>query len=1002
MSFDVLSRHVNINTQLLIEASAGTGKTFTIEHLFIRRLLEKRKDGRIVNPADIAVVTFTRAVARELSFRIRRALKTAIHQLSTDVEDAPDYIVAIKEQGKEKEAKMQLLEAYASFDSAQITTIHGFCNRMLSEYHQVEEAKLISSDELLHLVDDFFRRELVDEPIEVKQLTKLLQAHKNDYALLRQEIVEKLWAEDDVPIAITEMPYYGSGLQEDLETLTIQFTGCCTKDGIIKSDLAKGIQALSSGNILQIIAFPLYASDWFVKPKVKASPNAEILSYLQKLEPWIRELADPDRILRRFCTRILAFVRTYMQKHALFSQEELVHSMAISVDDIEFKDFLQKRFSCLIVDEFQDTDPLQWKILKTVFLDRGSLFLVGDPKQAIYAFRKADVYSYIEAKKVLGADKGQLVTNYRSSTNLVSALNSLFAGPESHKLFLLPKLSDSIEPPPLLAGAMVDELADGKAPVVFLEAHGSLGRGRAWPNDDVESQFLTYITDELKTLFMYGVEKKSCAILVKDRHQALRVETALKYAGIALVANTKKTAVQSVAFGILKRLFALCLNPKDKKLLIAFLSQEPFCYDEKKLLDIADFQEWANHVSSIVKLNKIFDEKGFGSFFQAFVDSAQEKIVNLADGRQHVRDLETLFDYLVVEKSSDLEGYYKKLILLESLLPQEQQKLACRFDPLENAVSVLTLHAAKGLEYDVVFALGLASRHSSDDEDSNEENAEALRLFYVAATRAKKRLYLPVAIDDDQKPAFPSAMELFLRVVDLKSLIARSNTMIAVEKIKMQPKAAPASQVTYQLQTKPHYIPSTQRRFFHSFSQRQEYKKGVSGDIKGGKRVGTLLHALLRTLIDSLAFSNDLLKKENCRIWLDEQLLGTHLEGQEEEISELLSDVFHVPIKHFTLADIDWKKVRSEQEFVYSDGADSYMRGVIDLVFEYEGIWYLLDWKSSILEEYSDASLAKHAIDSRYDLQASIYRTALLECIKPESYGGFVVFFLRAKKVLFL
>ncbi|MFS8564342.1 MAG: UvrD-helicase domain-containing protein [Rhabdochlamydiaceae bacterium] len=178
---------------------------------------------------------------------------------------------------------------------------------------------------------------------------------------------------------------------------------------------------------------------------------------------------------------------------------------------------IRQKYQAVIVDEFQDTDPVQWNIFEKLFLPSyvKAIYLVGDPKQSIYAFRKADIYTFLKASMQF-TSHAHLDTNYRSEQGLIQALNSLFC---KKSWIDLPAWGTTLPVLPMKAGKQ------GGGDLHFFIAEGNLGREKRWPSYQIEKDYLfPFIVQEIHKV--YGTS--SIAILVKDRFQAHRIHTFLQ------------------------------------------------------------------------------------------------------------------------------------------------------------------------------------------------------------------------------------------------------------------------------------------------------------------------------------------------------------------------------------------------------------------------------------------------------------------------------------------
>ncbi len=1026
MSFDVLLRQCNINQNILCEASAGTGKTFTIEHLFIRRLIQEPK----VNVREIAVLTFTKAVAAELTVRLKRALDKAIIDLRTKNEQAADYLIAVIEEEKAEDTANLLEIARDAIEFCAIDTIHGFCYRCLSEYAtgvlNDENSKFATGADCSYYIEEFFRIALDDDSITKQELRALLVSHKRDFALLLQKLTASLWDENKQPvqdvqelicqIKNTACPWTEDEIKEQLAFATYQYKGLRSKDKELKSGIQESIDAFASLFIHQDVAAfiknPFFAEVLFSDPKANSNVvDTPVVIFARQLQPLLYRLAHPDSIFERFKLKCRKFVSRQLENRGLYVLHELLITMEEKLSDNDFTQYLKNRFSAVIVDEFQDTDPRQWNIMQKLFVQnwQGFLYIVGDPKQAIYSFRQADVYCYMQAKNRKNQAVVTLTKNFRSSPELVSALNTLFVGPHTPALFYLPKLATSLDVAEISAGADVANLSqDTIGAIHFFNAEGLLGRKKTWPTEQLESDcFFSFIAQEIVSLHKLGIAYSQMAILVKDRYQADRVERYLKNRGQLVHSWRKKSVIGSEAHLFLQRLIASLAAVKNRSLLIDLVMRHPFAYSSANCDKLGqNLEYWAQHVSHLLFLKKQFDVSCLAGLIFSFLQSTWpgfDKCMKevLWQEKDFLYDLDLIVE-LVLDHSRSLDELQEYMDELKCFSQSEKDQEMSRYNPALEGVQILTLHASKGLEFEVVFALALASRSPQIDnhDDAAEIDAEKLRQYYVACTRAKKRLYLPVAIQQDIheiKPGMASPMELFLQTTSVDTLIARSggtvtsvhlkpnNVISALEQVKQNDKA-PILFSPYMHRQNFAYLTSFSKLNISVYAP----KVKVEDALPIGSEGGIVFHELLAELLP-------------CRALLDHDYVKQHLastvfEGFEAEVHTILQRALNVRLGAFSLAEIDVKRLQTEVSFCKQEDNRKVVRGTIDLFFEHDGKFYLIDWKSNALESYSKQNLQNEVQAHGYDLQAKIYTEAFLGSlgIEQSCFGGFYFVFLRA------
>ena len=1093
---DIVHSSNCINSHLLVEASAGTGKTFTIEHLFVRRLLETSSNGSYFSCRDFLVITFTRACAKELKLRIQSTLDRAIKILEN--QEIPsntfEYLENILKAGPKAtfQAKRRLIDAKLELDDAIISTIHGFCRQVQEEVALNNGSylfkKLGSSADIVSICQEFLLYEFDEKQFSTSQLYMLLKGYQQDLNLLMQEVGKKLWVNDRkgsflsyneqilrLQKEISKLPYTKEIVLEVLETISHNYCNLRTKTGALKKDVEKCFEAFSniflknasSHDFEQFILHPLFFSEQFQMAKRGTFEQDPFLTImLDKLESFLLQLAHPDALMSQLIAYLRPFVKKILEKRGLFTYDSLLEDMEEAIQNPLFCQFLEKRFQVVIVDEFQDTSPIQWKVLATAFLNnaswKGYLYLVGDPKQAIYAFREADVYNYMEAKGSLPKQATRtLHQNFRSSQALLEGLNNLWAGPENALLFYMPKIEKSLEMGPLIASSKVADLdvGDGKRAVHFFVAKGSLGKKRNWPTVELEEEIIfPFIAKEIDFLNSKGISLRDCAVLVKDRYQAARFEEYCQNVGLEAISWRMPSVIGSEAHQMLKRLIHAIRYPKDKSALLSLLCLAPFFYSRQSCQKLTiDTEEglflWAEEVSKLQKLKKSFYDEGVASLFQLFFETPfyQEnlRVKTLEGGQQLLIDLEYLIE-IVIEHEDKFQGSMESLAHflddLEELNQDEKDSYSKRFEPDQEAVQILTMHRCKGLEFDIVFALGTASRTRIDDPaEIQETDSEKIRQLYVASTRAKRRLYLPLFSDVDEKiiaSGTCSSIELYFAYHALwKKEGIKAQGVLSDRKKIYEYMTWPIQQAS--LDEMGHYASSseekpsqflraklqaekslpTQKMLMPLFSlttkissfsrmkaKEREYETLLSTDLPQGVTTGILLHELLATIVKKRISAHDLVS------WTETALQGTALASFHGHVSRMLYNAFHTPFfsNHgtFTLSEVDLTKSFCEMEFFQLQNKESqnqeFLRGTIDLAFEHKGYYFLLDWKSNLLEDYSEESLQKTIFENQYDLQAKLYSDAFLKYLEGFSnehtmkFGGFFFFFLRGPKAVYL
>ncbi|MDP1836421.1 MAG: UvrD-helicase domain-containing protein [Chlamydiales bacterium] len=1105
--FDIHCRNLNIYQHHNLEASAGTGKTYSIEHLVTRLLIENGPRGEPCRLSEILVVTFTRAATRELRGRIRANIANTLLMLRSDPMDGPDYLKAICEDGDGSRcaAIHKLERALATFEESQIYTIHSFCSRILRECDEMSiasgsslEDRQISKAAIHDAVKDYLRTEVNRQICSPAQLERLLKKQKNLVSQLAKTSVNSA--------PVEPFRSYASCLDEfcllmkDVKRKLNLTSESIVEDFKCQASSYKQFKSTSAIDYLPEIerfAALFDSEDWTAEhldilirddlllPKVldpsllkkKATCCPRYPSLVQDLRPLMalvdsaREPANIYSVLAAGCQQ---FVQRYIQEEELVGSDQLLIRAAEACQRSEFRQSVASRYRFAIIDEFQDTDPNQWKVLEEVFLRQSDTFiaLVGDPKQAIYSFRQADINTYFNAVNCLpDSAHASLEVNYRSSPQLVEAINTVFSSENSPQL-----LSKPYRPLQANAAAKPSTLLDGRGAMHFVIAEGKSGKAN-WAKQAESRLFVPYIANEIKSLVAQGCSYKDIAILVRDRYQSSLLVTEFKACGIPVALERSGSVVASPAYLALADLLKATLKPRDRSAVLQCLGG---CFialtasQAQQLLDSTDGMKLFYH------LNETLLNYGVQAFFDAAMQSKwylssqtlQEHLLGRSDGLSLYRDLRHLILLLAQAELQDhvrAEGLLQALLDLQQLSDDDDEQLQIRDDANQDAVRVMTIHVSKGLEFRFVFALGLISRskakewliHSREENhlivDSTDNKAkvdtyykecdeEKVRLAYVAMTRAKERLYVPVAVDQKgPEEGEASAMELILGRIGqpsatLEEVYCRLSTTCVAPLLKVisqiDSTVITHEQVTEGIVAQTAIVPHVFKTLemptkinvpgdpicIHSFTSldaltpHEVTKAGTSPSdlhVPAGTETGILLHQILQnTPFDDLTF--DAVEKE---------LTGTSLMSWSKQIHEMLNHVVNTPLSFDdempTLRAVQPSEQFRELEFLFSledaqalalePQTSGYIKGFIDLVLTYNNRYYIVDWKSNWLgpnvEDYNQDKLHQVMLQHGYHLQARLYTEALRRYISlfddrpfEQCFGGMYFLFLRGMR----
>jgi exodeoxyribonuclease V beta subunit len=814
-----LQRGVN-----LVEASAGTGKTYAIAMLVLRCITE------LEVPIDkVLVVTFTKAATEELRSRIRQRLVEARDSLegtgsSTDA-TMQVWAGAITDRVKVKK-RLQL--ALFDIDRAGIFTIHSFCQRMLTE--QALESGQLFDVELLadidhirsQVVEDYWRRRLYTlgpRPCGVvtgsfatpAELFRSVARVGWDYDRLEPVTSSVEDVIDQFETGYHKLADWWQSSAADLYS----FFERTRSEGKFKKPLSDILE-----NWWQKLA------DYFTGSGSGLPANLEFLTAdglketlnATKVKKKVQDefLADwplPGSLVEDFILAIETLVlavrrdlvitvrqevdsRLYDQGHMSFDDLiiRLDRALAHEVDGVALQRILRQRFDVALIDEFQDTDSAQWRIFSSLFANESHyLYLIGDPKQAIYRFRGADIYSYFKARET--ADhKLTLQNNYRSHPDLVHEVNRIFMGRTKPFAFdenLLPFLP--VEPAKTPADG---SLFLGGQPLGVMEycqlAPFPKDKEGRWTSGRAATVFRDYVIAETCRLLDSGnpavrrqiqdgievervLQARDIAVLVRSNTQADEYLQAFAQVNIPAVVSSKKGVFETAEAKELYILLQALVAPGNSYTLKTAMTISWFALTGGQLQSVWEdeqaFDDWFNR---FLLYNQLWQDRGFLSMMTRLMidERVYVTLAGAAMAERRIANIHHLLEIVQEAEMTDKLGPDQTLLWLRSMLAGEPgvEDRELRLESDEQAVRIVTMHSAKGLQYPVVFCPYLWYRSgrlrsetnliSCHDEDKRlavdlgsarfderrqlaieEELAEDLRLLYVALTRAELRCY---------------------------------------------------------------------------------------------------------------------------------------------------------------------------------------------------------------------------------------------------------------------
>ncbi|MBS1170263.1 MAG: recB [Burkholderiaceae bacterium] len=1130
----------------LIEASAGTGKTWNICGLYLRLLLERQLDVQ-----KILVVTFTNAATAELRDRIRSRLaemRSHLHDKpSTDAFICQLADVLEKQHHIARKTLLERLElALQTFDEASIFTIHGFCQRALSDAAfaagQAFALELSPDDSglLLEVVHDFWREHIAGETMDATLAACLLQRKDTPQKFAR--LLKRHLAK---PLATVKWPEAGTAKPDSAALVNAYAAANCIWQARRSEIIGKLVDAADAlkqtsykeAQILNAAAnFDTYfnarnplsgdtpgeklklfrASSLAVgagTKKGKTPPDDDFFALTETLLAEREQLEQTLQLARlNLIRRMIEFctfeIRRRKRERRLLAFDDILHNLYAALtggDNPWLAESLRQRFPAALVDEFQDTDPLQFAIFDAVYgAGEHPLFLVGDPKQAIYRFRNADLDTYLAAKQQAG-NIYSISHNQRSSAGLIGALNRLFsANPQAFMLPGLDFIQAGIGQKPRKA---FDDRSGQPADLQLwlLPGGDEILDRRAAKQHAIDStaaeiaRLLNAASEGSIAIAGQPLRAGDIAVLVRSHQQGSAIRRALMRLGIGSVELSQESVFASPEAEEIERVLAAIWSPSRLSLLRAALATELLGCDAAQLAEIsANEALLMQHIRHFSDYRELWLMRGIGFVYRRLLaeEGISAKMLRLPDGERRLTNLLHLGELL----HQAAEQHPSPDALLRWLQTQRSETGAdeaaqLRLESDQNLVQILTIHKSKGLEFPIVFCPFLWDGHRNNrngiegleyhDEQGQtvidyrpepddctaitekiqlESDAENLRLIYVALTRAVYRCYLIAGTYTTSafgrastSQSTRSLLNWLVAANGLSPGVWQKNTL-ATEEIEQAWRrlAEPGSGIalaplpqdkaqrfqnevpaveTLVCQPLPKSISAGWRISSYSGLSRGAVHDNAASDhdvllpglvteptpsvdlpardilsFPKGTNAGDCIHkvfelcdftapnswqdAVMRALSEHPQASDDSSSAENAQHWPDmlQQMLTNVLAttlpdgivlgniGQHQRLTEL---GFHLPAAGLSATALNQSLQRlgypsPRLSFSHLQG---YLKGFIDLVFEHNGRFYILDWKSNHLghtqQHYSHDAMAEAMAHHGYHLQYLLYTIAL-------------------------
>lgn len=821
----------------LIEASAGTGKTWTIAALYLRLVLGHGGDRAFrepLLPPQILVVTFTEAATRELRGRIHARLLDAARQFRGEAPVAPDALLkTLLASYPDRDARASCarrLELAAEWmDEAAVSTIHGWCFRMLRE-HAFDSGSLFAqqiepdlSELRAEAVRDYWR--CMVYPQQGARLTLLRAILGDDPEVLDNRIRTLLGVEAPRTAPISEL---NQRLDHRLEHLE-RFKKPWREDfDTVAASFRKALPELNGNQYRNLDALLEDMFAWAHDPvlEVPGDPKKQLAQRFsrsgmyarlkkgrelpEKLHPAFTLLdnysdaADdtPEAVLRHAAGWVRHRLAEAQQRRALLGFDDLLNALDAALQrpgGEALAQTIRTQFPVAMIDEFQDTDPVQYRIFERIYRvaenrPEQGIFLIGDPKQSIYAFRGADIHSYLRARRDTAGRHYTLQVNFRASEPLVRACNRLFAFAETHAegafLFREAEAGNPVPFEPVRAAGQSERLmVDGAEPsaVILAQLDGAEAIASGAYVDEMAERCATAMAALLdegrdgRALFVApdgsrDLRASDLAVLVRSRREAGVIRAALRRRGVRSVFMSDRDSVFATpeADDVLRWLRA-CAAPESDRLLRAALATSTLDLELEALERLnRDELHWEGRVLQFRAYRQIWRSQGVLPMLRRMLHDFRLPAVlfRRADGERVLTNLLHLSE-LLQTAAGELDGEQALIRHLAEHLQDDAQaaeEQILRLESDEGLVQVVTIHKAKGLQYPLVFLPFICGfrpedgqspplfwrdtegrpqvRWNPDDLDIAAADrgrlAEDLRLLYVAVTRAQHQCWMGI------------------------------------------------------------------------------------------------------------------------------------------------------------------------------------------------------------------------------------------------------------------
>ena len=1154
---------VDLTGSNLIEASAGTGKTYSMAVLALRLILEKE-----ITIDQILMVTFTKDATAEMKLRVRQFIREAL-QAAREIktgqqifEGLDKQIVSLVRRQANTEAAIQRLQdALVQFDKAAIFTIHGFCARILGEYAfdsgKMFKAKTLDPADFNIYIEDAFndcwRSEVTILDVSLLELCYRFGFEKSRvFSLVKDAVAgKKIYLSNLLPgesyrahlsriivqiNTLTEpntdtMEMYAASekMYQSILADIINHKEAWVETALshTKKDVREKIpDLLSKPEVVIFKEFkkstrPAYISNILPEDfKDKIEQLKTIEKEIKKTEGEQNQfIADAKNLIPALISILAKIIYLDLETRLTEIKETAgeatyddlitgLHEVTCCTDhtrrdqSVNLIQVLQKKYKAVFIDEFQDTDRQQFEIFQTVFgVSRAHLlFYIGDPKQSIYAFRKADLETYFQAAELVD-HVWRMNTNYRSTADYVEAMNEFFQPTANLEVFKSKKMTyHKVDTPSDARTGYLEYENNPLNPLRIICCGNKASIASRTVQLVMQLLHNPAFKIKIKNNSPCSIQAGQIGILIRNKSEGKALQERLSKMGIAAItiSDTKifETPEAIDLYYVLIGVDEVQKGSVNRALLtkiagISFVKLNQL--DTEKLVQqFRGYQdEWKSHGIYSMLRHFLSDVKAIQRKQEGKLENADRVLSNTIQLMEMLHEAESENKY----NPEELISWLKKGIDGEKFSEDEYLQ---RIESDDAAVKIVTMHSCKGLEYDVVIAPYLDMTNSTkkntkqlrmqdgyyvaekqiltkadDDEAKEQTDQENLRLLYVAMTRARYHCYVMSGSSIEGSKNIQTSLS-HLRTLILENagaikrirFLGEENTKSAIKNCALFENNPPPelgvftgrkkqTEKTIQLfaQLPSIHLPDKywQKTSYSKLNIKQDllllthadpsedaYDQFVFKKMRKGAQTGNFLH----DVFEHMDFTNPDSWKYPIRAALNRYPgTGVKMDDHHQQMHQLLEHVTdallpagnHPSFSLHTiprasrlnelefdlpLSTIDWKivpkmldgnniPIRINREATITGGI---LNGKVDLFFEKDGQYYILDWKSNHLgnrpEDYTVNAMATAMEENNYYLQYYLYCLALYRYLQTrisnfdyeKQFGGVYYLFVRGMR----